>query len=94
MTRSELIEHIAMNNPHLYFSDVERIVATIFNRIEKALADGDRVELRGFGVFGTKQRLSRTARNPKTGVAVQVQSKAVPYFKAGKVLKQRINAPK
>ena len=91
MTKSELIERIAMNNPHLYISDVERLVTTILNRIKTALVEGDRVELRGFGVFGTKQRASRTARNPKTGENVSVSQKSVPYFKAGKILKKRIN---
>ena len=80
-----------MNNTHLYSSDVDRLVTTIFARIKKALADGDRVELRGFGVFGTKQRAPRIARNPKTGESVSVAQKAVPYFKAGKILKKRIN---
>jgi len=91
MTKSELIERIAMNNSHLYASDVERLVTTILNRIKKAMIDGDRVELRGFGVFGTKKRASRVARNPKTGANVNVQEKAVPYFKAGRILKKRIN---
>lgn len=91
MTKSELIERIAMSNTHLYASDVERLVNTILNRIKKALVDGDRVELRGFGVFGTKQRKSRMARNPKTGANVSVQEKSVPYFKAGRILKKRIN---
>ena len=91
MTKSELIERIAMSNTHLYASDVERLVNTILNRIKKALIEGDRVELRGFGVFGTKQRKSRMARNPKTGANVSVQEKSVPYFKAGRILKKRIN---
>ncbi|MBP5534386.1 MAG: integration host factor subunit beta [Alphaproteobacteria bacterium] len=91
MTKSELIERIAMNNSHLYASDVERLVTTIFDRIKKAMIDGNRVELRGFGVFGTKKRNSRVARNPKTGASVSVQEKSVPYFKAGRILKKRIN---
>ena len=91
MTKSELIERIAMNNPHLYISDVERLVTAVLNRIKTALVEGDRVELRGFGVFGTKQRSSRVARNPKTGESVTVSEKAVPYFKAGRILKKRIN---
>ena len=91
MTKSELIERITKNNPHLYATDVERLVTTILDRIKDALVDGDRVELRGFGVFGTKKRASRVARNPKTGVSVDVQAKAIPYFKAGRILKKRIN---
>ncbi len=91
MTKSELIERIAMNNPHLFASDVERLVTTVLNRIKQALAEGDRVELRGFGVFTTRARKARIARNPKTGENVNVEQKSIPYFKAGKILKQRIN---
>lgn len=91
MTKSELIERITKNNPHLYATDVERLVTTILDRIKDALVNGDRVELRGFGVFGTKKRSSRVARNPKTGASVSVQEKAIPYFKAGRILKKRIN---
>ena len=91
MTRAELIERIAMNNTHLYLTDVERLVAVVFNQIKTSLAAGKRVELRGFGVFGVKKRMSRTARNPKTGADVLVDSKAMPYFRAGKILKMRIN---
>ena len=91
MIKSELIERIAKNNPHLYVSDVERLVTAILKHIKTAMVEGDRVELRGFGIFGTKQRASRIARNPKTGEKVNVSGKSVPYFKAGKILKKRIN---
>ena len=91
MTKAELIERIAMNNPHLYISDVERLITTIFNQIKSALADGQRVELRGFGVFGVKSRPARVARNPKSGKEVSVEAKAIPYFKSGRVLKDRLN---
>ena len=91
MTKAELIERIAMNNPHLYITDVERLVNTIFNQIKQALADGNRVELRGFGVFGVKSRPSRVARNPKNGLEVSVDAKSIPYFKPGSVLKDRLN---
>ncbi len=91
MTRSELIEKIAANNPHLYHTDAERIVSTIFNEISDALKAGNRVELRGFGVFSVRTRKPRKARNPKTGETVMVEQKAVPFFKAGKLLKNRIN---
>lgn len=94
MTRTELIAQIAKLNPHLYKTDAERIVSTIFDEITKALAEGNRVELRGFGVFSVRQRCPRKARNPKTGAAVAVGSKTVPFFKAGKPLKQRINSKK
>lgn len=92
MTRSELIAHLATANPHLRQQDVELIVATIFNEIVVALGRGDRVELRGFGAFSTKRRAARTGRNPRTGEAVDVAGKAVPYFKPGKELRERVNA--
>ena len=92
MIKSELIAIIAENNPHLYQRDVERIVTTIFDEISDALARGDRVELRGFGAFSTKERAARVGRNPRTGEAVQVEKKYVPYFKCGKDLRDRLNA--
>jgi integration host factor subunit beta len=92
MTKSELIAHLAAANPHLRQPDVELIVATIFNEITVALARGDRVELRGFGAFSTKKRDPRTGRNPRTGESVDVAGKAVPYFKPGKELRERVNA--
>ena len=92
MTKSELIAQLAAENPHLRQPDVELIVATIFDEITNALARGDRVELRGFGAFSAKRRDARTGRNPRTGAAVPVAGKAVPYFKPGKELRERINA--
>ena len=91
MTKSELIAHLAAANPHLRQPDVELIVTTIFDEITAALARGDRVELRGFGAFSTKARDPRTGRNPRTGEAVEVSAKSVPYFKPGKELRERIN---
>lgn len=91
MTRSELIAQLAAANPHLRQPDVELIVTTIFDEISAALARGDRVELRGFGAFSTKRRDPRTGRNPRTGTAVEVEGKAVPYFKPGKELRERVN---
>ena len=91
MTKSELIARLAEANPHLFQRDVERIVSTIFDEITQALADGDRVELRGFGAFSVKTRGSRTGRNPRTGESVDVGEKAVPYFKTGKKLRERLN---
>lgn len=91
MTKSELIQRIAENNPHLYHRDVERIVSTIFDEITMALARGDRVELRGFGAFSVKHRESRTGRNPRTGEPVQVSEKHTPFFKTGKLLRERLN---
>ena len=91
MTKSELIAQLAAENPHLRQPDIELIVATIFDEITAALARGDRVELRGFGAFSAKRREARTGRNPRTGAAVAVAGKAVPYFKPGKELRERVN---
>ncbi|PIW28080.1 MAG: integration host factor subunit beta [Rhodospirillales bacterium CG15_BIG_FIL_POST_REV_8_21_14_020_66_15] len=91
MTKSELIARLAADNPHLYQRDVERIVSTIFDEITSALAQGDRVELRGFGAFSVKQRGARTGRNPRTGATVEVDSKHIPYFKTGKQLREKLN---
>ncbi|MFQ5971876.1 MAG: integration host factor subunit beta [Alphaproteobacteria bacterium] len=93
MTKSELIMRLAEQNPHLFQRDVERIVATIFEEITAALSRGDRVELRGFGAFSVKQRGPRVGRNPRTGEPVRVAQKCVPYFKTGKELRERLNAP-
>jgi integration host factor subunit beta len=82
---------LAEINPHLYHRDVERIVTAIFDEITTALARGDRVELRGFGAFSVKKRDSRVGRNPRTGAAVNVAEKAVPFFKTGKQLRERLN---
>jgi integration host factor subunit beta len=89
MTRSELIADLAAANPHLMGRDVELIVATILDEITAALSRGERVELRGFGAFTVKRRDARTGRNPRTGEAVPVKS--VPFFKAGKDLREKVN---
>lgn len=94
MTKSELIARLAELNPHLYQRDVERIVTTIFDEIAAALARGDRVELRGFGAFSVKKRDARQGRNPRTGEAVDVTEKAIPFFKTGKQLRERLNGGK
>jgi integration host factor subunit beta len=91
MTKSELIQRLAEMNPHLYQRDVERIVSTIFDEISVALSRGDRVELRGFGAFSVKSRDARVGRNPRTGASVNVARKFVPFFKAGKDLRERLN---
>lgn len=78
-------------NPHLYQRDVERIVSTIFDEISEALAQGNRVELRGFGAFSVKHRDARQGRNPRTGESVRVEKKAVPFFKTGKKLREMLN---
>ena len=91
MIRSELIQMIADENPHLYQRDVEKIVNTVFEEIIDAMANGNRVELRGFGAFSVKKRDARMGRNPRTGEAVHVEEKHVPFFKAGKLLRDRLN---
>ena len=91
MVKSELIARLADRNPHLYQRDIERIVTTVFEQISAALARGDRVELRGFGAYSVKRRASRQARNPRTGEAVHVAEKHVPFFKTGKELRMRLN---
>lgn len=91
MTKSELIQQLADANPHLYQGDVERIVTTIFDEVTTALANGDRVELRGFGAFSIKERGSRIGRNPRSGEVVNVAAKRLPYFKTGKQLREKIN---
>ncbi|MBC66156.1 MAG: integration host factor subunit beta [Paracoccaceae bacterium] len=91
MIRSELVQKIADENPHLYQKDVERIVGTIFDEIINAMAAGDRVELRGFGAFSVKKRKARLGRNPRTGEAVDVGEKHVAFFKTGKLLRDRLN---
>lgn len=91
MTKSELILRLAERNPRLYQREVERIVTTIFDVIAEALARGDRVELRGFGAFSVKRRDARVGRNPRTGEAVQVSEKYVPFFRTGKQLRDRLN---
>ena len=91
MIKSELIQEIAAKNPHLYQRDIERIINSVFDEITQALADGNRVELRGFGAFSVKTREARTGRNPRTGEAVSVDKKNVPFFKTGKELRDRLN---
>ncbi len=91
MLRSELIERLASENPHLRPSDLERVVNTILGDIAGALENGGRVELRGFGAFSVRHRAARTGRNPRTGEAVNVEEKHVPFFKAGKELRSLLN---
>ena len=85
------MQTIANRNPHLFLRDVENIVNAIFEEITDALAQGNRVELRGFGAFSVKNRPARTGRNPRTGEAVDVDEKHVPFFKTGKLLRDRLN---
>ncbi len=91
MIRSELVQKLMDENPHLSQRDVERAISTIFEEIVTTMANGDRVELRGFGAFSVKKRGSRQGRNPRTGAAVSVEEKHVPFFKTGKLLRDRLN---
>lgn len=92
MLRSELIDNLHSDNPHLTRHDVERVVAVFLESITQTLETGSRVELRGFGAFSTRQRKARHGRNPRTGAPVFVPEKHVPFFRAGKELKSRIDA--
>ena len=92
LIKSKLIQNITEANPHLFVRDVERIVNTIFNEITHSLADGKRVELRGFGAFSIQKRKERVGRNPRTGAAVMVEAKAIPRFKTGKELRLKLNS--
>ena len=92
MTKSELILKITKKNSFLYQKDIHRIIDTLFDSVTKALNNDDRVELRGFGTFSTKQRNARIGRNPKTGEPVAIPKKKMPFFKMGKSMKERINS--
>jgi integration host factor subunit beta len=91
MLKSELVQRISVQYPHLYRSHVDKILDTIFDTIITTMARSDRVELRGFGVFSTKIREARIGRNPRTGVEIQVTKKVVPSFKAGLDMRERLN---
>ncbi|MCJ8157103.1 integration host factor subunit beta [Sphingomonas sp. LaA6.9] len=91
MIRSELVQKLAAENSGLSVKDVEHIVDVFFDEISARLANGGRVELRGFGAFSTRARSARTGRNPRTGTAVDVDAKRVPYFKPGKEMRERLN---
>ena len=91
MIRSELIKKLEDENPELKAQEIEKIVDLFFNQIVQLLADGGRVELRGFGAFSTRQRDPRKGRNPRTGETVDVPAKRVPYFKPGKEIREKLN---
>ena len=92
MKKSELIDQLAKDYPHLYHRDIEKVVDVFYNSISEALANGQRVELRGFGAFCIKERGPRIGRNPKNGERVAVPRKKSVYYKPGKELKERINS--
>lgn len=91
MTKSDLIKRLVLTHPDLSHHDVERIVDTVLGTITIALCRAQRVELRGFGSFSVRQHDSRTGRNPRAGAKVTVPAKAVPHFKTGKALFERLN---
>ena len=91
MIRSELVHALSRRNPDLKQEEVEHVVDIVFDEITTQLAEGGRVELRGFGAFSTRHREGRTGRNPRTGEAVDVPAKRVPFFKAGKAIRERLN---
>ena len=91
MIRSELLQALAKENPELRTDEVEQVVDIFFDEIGGRLAEGGRVELRGFGAFSTRDRGARKGRNPRTGEAVEVPAKKVPYFKPGKEMRRVVN---
>jgi len=91
MIRSELVQSLHRDNPDLRAEEVEQLVDIFFEEIALRLEEGGRVELRGFGAFSTRKRKARTGRNPRTGEPVEVPAKSVPYFKAGKEIRERLN---
>lgn len=91
MTKSELIEQLASQQTHLSQADVELAVRCIIEQLSRALSEGERVEIRGFGSFSLHYRPPRMGRNPKTGEAVALPGKYVPHFKPGKALRERVN---
>ena len=92
MIRSELLQALAADNPELRAEEIEQVVDIFFDEISARLAEGGRVELRGFGAFSTRQRDARKGRNPRTGETVDVPQKRAPYFKAGKEMRERLNS--
>jgi len=92
MTRSELTARLSARQPELSAADCAHSVQVILDALGAALAAGERVEIRGFGSFSLSRRAPRAARNPKTGDVVRVPAKSVPHFKAGKELRERVDA--
>ncbi len=92
MTKSELIELLARKQVHLKAEDVDLAVKAVLEQMSSALANGDRIEIRGFGSFSLHFRPARLGRNPKTGDSVTLSGKYVPHFKPGKELRERVNS--
>lgn len=91
MTKSELMATLGQHFPDLSAREVERAFDVLFSEISTSLAKGNRVELRGFGAFSVRYRKKRMGRNPRTGEKVAIEEKYVPFFKAGKGLRDRLN---
>ena len=91
MIRSELVQLLCDDHPDLTGKEIERVASAFFDSITEQLQQGGRVELRGFGAFSTRAREARKGRNPRTGEAVDVSAKCVPYFKPGKEMRERLN---
>ena len=91
MNKSDLITKIAKINPELYQKDANKIVNVFFNTISSALIKNERIEIRGFGIFDVKKREARIARNPRNGEVVAVPKKNIPFFRMGKLMKERLN---
>lgn len=91
MTKSQLIEALAKRQTHLVFADVEMAVKELLGQMSQSLAEGDRIEIRGFGSFSLHYRPPRMGRNPKSGEAVALPGKYVPHFKPGKALREKVN---
>ena len=91
MIRSEMLAAMAADHPDLRSDEIEQVVEIFFDEIATRLAEGGRVEMRGFGTFSTRPRDARTGRNPRTGETVDVPAKRVPYFKPGKEMRDRLN---
>lgn len=90
MTKSDLIEKLIDRQPHLHGKDIELSVKILVEQLSQTLAEGDRIEIRGFGSFSLHFRAPRAGRNPKTGESVQLSGKHVPHFKPGKQLRERV----
>ncbi|MEG8220894.1 integration host factor subunit beta [Sphingomonas sp. HH69] len=92
MIRSELVEKLSVDHPHLSRVELAKVIELFFGSITEQLREGGRVELRDFGIFSTRPRTARTGRNPRSGAEVPVAAKRLPHFKCGKALAKRINS--
>ena len=91
VNKKDIIDRISRNQDQLPHRDIELAVKTIINRMTQALSTGERIELRGFGSFSLRYRKPRIGRNPKSGMAVNINERYVPHFKPGKNLKNKVN---